>query len=514
MRGLSSFARTWSVPAFCLLLGAPQALAQSYSCATQVTDQVGIRARAVAELVAPVVIRCSGTKPAGGIVGAIHVALNVPFASRTLDPAINATEALLLIDNPPPGAQVGRAVDLVVPNANVVQGFYTSGVIVWQTLEIAPAGPAGPFVREFRLVNVRANVSQLAAPANVTMTVTLLTNPFVPFTGSQVNVGVVTGSGGVGARAPDDSSDYTRVIDGCVGNNPIVFADSFRDLNVRFGEGNANEFRKRNVATSANASSAIANQNDPLVSYGTETGFFNNSFTPVNSMNQAGLATNGTRLMARFTGIPSGVSVYVTTNPVPEGTISSNIVARLTNTDANGAGQYSPVTASIGAFAQVPVVNGVATAVWEVLESNPDSLELVSFGVILSVPVNTPTFGKISLTGGLAPLVAQGGAFAAPVFSGLPLAREIAEIRTCATLLTVASSCPLNAASIGQPYNLLVAASGGTPPYGWTLAGGSLPQGIQLNTNGLISGSPQVTGDFVFVFKVTDFLGATTTKEC
>ena len=514
MRGPSLPARTWSLPAFCLLLCAPQVLAQSYSCSTQATEQVALRARALAELVAPVVIRCSGTKPAGGIVGAIHVNLSVPLASRTLDSANNANEALLLIDNPAPGTQVGRAVDLVVPSANVIQGFYTAGFIVWQTLEIAPPGPAGPFTREFRIVNVRANVSQLAAPATVTMNITMLTNPFVPFTGTQTNVGTVTGTGGVAARTFNDSSDYTQVIDGCVGNKPIVAADTFRDFNVRFGEGNSNEFRRRNVATSAGASSAIANQNVPTTNYGTETGFYNSSLPTVNSMNLAGLATNGARLMARFTGVPSGVSVYVTTGAVPEGTISSNIVARLTATDSNGSGQFSPVPALVGDFAQVPVVNGVATAVWEILESNQDSLELISFGVILSVPINTPTFGKISLQGGLAPLLGTSSTFAAPLFSSLPPGREIAEVRTCATLLTVASSCPLNSASIGQPYNLLVAASGGTPPYGWTLFSGSLPQGIQLNTNGRISGSPQVTGTFNFVFKVTDFFGVTAFKEC
>lgn len=514
MRGLSTIAQTWGASVFCLFLLAPHAAAQSFSCATQVTDQVGLRARASSELVAPVVVRCSGTKPAGGIVGAIHINLNVPLASRTLDSAINANEALLLIDNPAPGAQVARAVDMIVPNANVIQGFYNSGSIIWQTLEIAPAGPAGPFVREFRIVNVRANVSQLATPATVTMTVNLLTNPFVPFTGSQANVGTVITAGGVSARTMDDFGDYTQVIDGCVGNRPVVAADTFRDFNVRFGEGNANEFRRRNVATSANASSAVANQNDPFTSYGTETGFFNSAFPPVNSMNLAGLATNGTRLMARFTGVPSGVTVFVTTGSVPEGTISSNIVARLTTTDANGSGPYSPIPASVGTYAQVPVVNGVATAVWEILESNPDSLELISFGVILSVPANTSTFGKISLQGGLAPLASGNNASTAPLFATLPPGREIAEIRTCATLLTVATSCPLNSASIGQPYNLLVAASGGTPPYGWTLVGGALPEGIQLNTNGLISGSPQVTGAFNFIFKVTDFFGATAFKEC
>jgi len=516
MPGLSFSVHSLALTALLLLFPVREAMAQSFSCATEVADQTGLRARAMAELVAPVIVRCSGTKPAGGIVGSIHVSLNVPLASRALDEA-GANEALLLIDSPAPGSQVGRATGMVVPNANVIQGFYNGGAIIWQTLEIAPAGAAGPFTREFRIVNVRANVSSVAIPGTVTMTVTLLANPFVPLTGSQVNAGSILGVGGVTARTADDITDYTRLFDGCFGNKPSITADTPRDFNVRFAEGNANEFRRRNTATSANTASAIANQNSPTQNYGTETGFFSNALPPQSNMNQAGLATSGTRLMARFTGVPTGVTVYVTTNPVLEGTSSPGIVARLIAADVNGGGPFSPVPAAVGPYAQVPVVNGVAAAVWEVVESNHESLEFVSFGVIFSVPENTSTFGKINLQGGLGPLVPatpQAGVFAAPLFASVPAGREIAEIRTCATLLTVATSCPLNPATAGQQYTLVVAASGGTAPYGWSLAAGALPQGIQLNSNGFISGSPQVTGTFDFTLRVTDFFGATTTKEC
>lgn len=515
MRGLSL--PVCLLPMTALLLAPLSVRAQSFTCSSQVPEIAAVRSKGLAEWVAPVVIRCTGTKPAGGIVGSIQVNLNVPTASRALGSSGTATEALLLVDNPAPGAQVGRSADSIVPNANVIQGFTNQGQTIWQTLEIAPAGPAGPFTREFRIVNIRANVSQLPLLAPVTMNITMLTNPFVPLTGTQVNVGTVVGTAGISARRVDDILDYSAVIDGCVGNKSTVDEFTLRDFNIRFSEGGSGEFRRRNVATTATASSALANQNDPLTNYGTETGFYNNTLTATNAMSQAGLATNGSRLMARFTGVPSGVSLYVTVLPVPEGTSAPSIVARLTAADTNGAGQFSPVAPAVGGYAQIPVVNGVASAVWEVLESDIQSLEYVSFGVVVSVPASTPTFGKISLQGGIGPIVPAnpaGAPFTAPLFSSLPVGREVVEIRTCATLLSVATPCPLNPASVGQEYKLVVAAKGGTQPYGWSLAAGALPQGIQLTNNGFMAGVPQVSGTFDFTFRVTDFLGVTITKDC
>lgn len=514
MRATSLVLRPLAVCA--LLLAALDAHAQTFSCAAQTPEFVAVRSRGMAELVAPVVITCSGTKPAGGIVGSIHVSLNVPITSRALGSEAPATEALLLEDNPAPGAQLGRPAGADVPGANVHQGFYNGGTVVWQTLQVAAPGAPGPFTKEFRIVNIRANVTSLNAPATVAMSITMLTNPYGPLTGAPVNVGTVTASPGAAARTLDDATDYNGVFDGCVGNRSFVQADTPRDFNVRFSEGNGSEFRKRNIAVSANSTTGLANQNQPQVIYGTETGFYNSTLPAVNSMNFAGLAVTGTRLMARFTGVPSGVSLFVTITPVTEGTSSPSFAARLTAADGNGAGQFSPLPAAAGPYAQLTVVNGTAVAVWEVLESNPNDLEYVSFGVILSIPENSPTYGKMRLQGGVAPLTtgSPGAAFAAPLFSALPPGREVAEVRTCATLLSVASSCPLTPASVGQSYNIPVGATGGTPPYAWTLQSGALPLGLNLNNNGFITGSPQVAGTTTFVLKVIDFFGAMATKEC
>jgi hypothetical protein len=160
----------------------------------------------------------------------------------------------------------------------------------------------------------------------------------------------------------------------------------------------------------------LQNQNIPGVIYNTETGFYNASFpTP-----GIGLADNGTRLLVRLNNIPAGVSLAVTINELRNGTPRS----RLTLTDANGAGPFSPVastgTASFGSFnnfatAPLTVTNGTALAVWEIVDfSDPLSIENYKFGIVASYS-GTPG-GAITAQGFLAPLsTAHSADFTSPV---------------------------------------------------------------------------------------------------
>jgi hypothetical protein len=79
--------------------------------------------------------------------------------------------------------------------------------------------------------------------------------------------------------------------------------------------------------------------------------------------------------------------------------------------------------------------------------------------------------------------------------------------RTYTLLVTggVAISPPtLPAAELGSPYNAIIIASGGTPPYTFSLSG-SLPPGLSLNTaTGEISGTPTALGTFIFCITFSD----------
>lgn len=55
-----------------------------------------------------------------------------------------------------------------------------------------------------------------------------------------------------------------------------------------------------------------------------------------------------------------------------------------------------------------------------------------------------------------------------------------------------------------QTYHFPLAAQGGVTPYVWELASGSLPPGLELERNGMISGVTAATGKFAFQVAVSD----------
>ena len=53
-------------------------------------------------------------------------------------------------------------------------------------------------------------------------------------------------------------------------------------------------------------------------------------------------------------------------------------------------------------------------------------------------------------------------------------------------------------------YSATLRASGGNPPYKWSLSSGHLPSGLRLRPSGLLTGRPRVTGTFTFTVKIVD----------
>jgi uncharacterized protein (TIGR03437 family) len=76
--------------------------------------------------------------------------------------------------------------------------------------------------------------------------------------------------------------------------------------------------------------------------------------------------------------------------------------------------------------------------------------------------------------------------------------------------LTVTTGGTLPAATRGVAYRVQLAAGGGTAPYQWSLAGGRLPMGLALGTDGVLGGVPGEVGQFSFGVRVTDGAGAST----
>ena len=70
------------------------------------------------------------------------------------------------------------------------------------------------------------------------------------------------------------------------------------------------------------------------------------------------------------------------------------------------------------------------------------------------------------------------------------------------TLSLDTTSLPVGTRNSG--YSVTLAASGGVPPYSWSLSGGSLPTGLSLSSSGTIAGMPTGTGTFNFSVQVQD----------
>ena len=90
-----------------------------------------------------------------------------------------------------------------------------------------------------------------------------------------------------------------------------------------------------------------------------------------------------------------------------------------------------------------------------------------------------------------------------------------AAAKTAAASLTVTVADPLAVttaslpqAAIGQPYAASLQASGGLPPYAWSLSSGSLPGGLALDpTSGALSGTPTSGASSACTFAVADSAG-------
>ena len=75
------------------------------------------------------------------------------------------------------------------------------------------------------------------------------------------------------------------------------------------------------------------------------------------------------------------------------------------------------------------------------------------------------------------------------------------------------STTSLPGGTVGQAYSETLAATGGTPPFTWTLDSGSLPAGLTLNAStGAVTGTPTSAGTESFTARVTDSLSQTDTQ--
>ena len=386
-----------------------------FSCAVTAGVPPLLRSEGFTELTGDLLIVCTGGSAGQSNRVNLQLFSNAPITSRLIG---GQTEALLLVDeligNPTSTPAVYRS----VPGQN-------DNSIVWADVLVVAPGPTGQ--RTFRITNVRVNASAVAqsntpVPSQVFAFVSASPSQSLPLRTPQHVVGFihkgldfdVTNCAGTGSVtnafvqcASENASGNRNLISGT--NGAINFG-------VRFTEGFQTSFKPQIVASQLPST--------PGVVYHSESGFLRNDLPFA-----VGGADTGTRLAARFTNVPAGVRLFVTTRPTA-GT-SSGIVAGLVqnNIGAATATLFCPQTANDGyAAAEIPVVDGTATAVWEITAANPADLESVIFGVAVAYTANTPNglpgLGLASVAGSFAPFYPPASA-AGQMSATLPIPRFI-----------------------------------------------------------------------------------------
>lgn len=120
----------------------------------------------------------------------------------------------------------------------------------------------------------------------------------------------------------------------------------------------------------------------------------------------------------------------------------------------------------------------------------------------------TTTFVSATQLTALVPanLIASAGSASVTVMNagGATSAPVIFTTGPTPTPLTVVPPATLPSGSVGTYYSQSLYASGGTPPYSWTLLSGTLPPGLSISSTGVITGTPTAAGTAGFTANVMD----------
>ena len=153
-----------------------------------------------------------------------------------------------------------------------------------------------------------------------------------------------------------------------------------------------------------------------------------------------------------------------TTSPLPNGTLNQNYNFQLSCTNCTGY-SYTLVSGSL-----------------------PPSLSLSPSGIISGI---SNTVGTYTFQIGLLP--AAGGPVQATKTFSLTVPSAVNILSTT-----------FPAGSVGAAYSQTLSASGGVPPYTWSITQGALPPGLGIQNNNSIAGTPTAVGTYIFTLSVVD----------
>jgi len=408
------------------------------------------RAEGIAELLGDIVVQCQLANPTLGFPPSVNanvaVTLNVNVTNnRDFSSGGETTDAVLIINeyysagatiNPTSASTLGAIPNIPIPQYGQRTAVNT---LQWSGVIFPVPGVAGNSpVTTVRVSNMRGNVSQLGIPsgegvfpsAQVTGFISISSQTAIPVTNNVLNIGIpllglITRFRGR-FQGGTDQEDVTLPIvalqcvtqyidsDGNIDENRATGVDfphtvttaSYSsaspggEFSIRLSEGYASSFKTLGASTVTPASAQV------------ERGFPTPNSNCIAVATSAadpggcGGATQGTRFILRFYNVPSGVRIATPSRV--EGTISGGHTLRLVKvvgTDANGAGLLN---ATLAPASEVTITGGFGFVVYEVVDSNPFTVERVVVPVWVGWRANTgndlPAVGTLQASAAFAPI--------------------------------------------------------------------------------------------------------------
>ncbi len=449
----------------------------------------------------------------------------------------------------PGGAQIqvmSSSASTVQAPVNMYLGTVAGNQVVFNGVPVLAPATTGA-VRVYRITNIRANVSGLTAglagttPLNASISIS--GNQSIPVANSFVTAGYIQNGLSTSLRNANNTGGGNPNLNQC---NTIFVAGGVGTL--QFTENFATAFKTR-VATTVNGiptpyngqSATPTLQSIPGQVQASESGFYFPlvSVTSIGGITTAisspvGVADYGTRLKAVFNNIPAGVRIFVsvtnlvnntsnatTAQPTPPQNTSSFavLVAGEAIPDGNGTVPAVAPSASVNngntGIAELTVTGGSATAVWEVINTNPAANETFNFGVYTAFSANpgsnSPPPGTATVNMSYAPTppvpfsAAAGSAASStltiPRFADTSTSRNLLTIVICQTYLLFPFLT--NASGLGFDTGIAIANTStdpstiGTAPQNGTcdmfFYGSSAPATLPVTTANIPTGTVYTT---------------------
>ncbi len=188
------------------------------------------------------------------------------------------------------------------------------------------------------------------------------------------------------------------------------------------------------------------------------------------------------------------VTIQVTDSASPAATLSTSFTITIAN---------SPLTITTSSLPNGQVGVAYSQSVAASGGTSPYAWQLTSGTLPAGLTFNTTT-GAITGTPTAAVTAAALSFKVTDASTPVQNATANLTLTIAPTTLTI-STTTLPSGTVGIAYSQSLAATGGTTPYNWQVATGTLPAGLTLNAStGLISGTPTAGASSALTFKVTD----------